>query len=98
MLVHIWIRLLKGLPEPDNYFYLQRHTLLSQSGVHYVVLGNGLHPQQDHDKRGEEVDMKQSSTGKGRCRRKQTYLLTILTMDECHTFRKKIKLTKIVAI
>lgn len=41
------------------YFYLQRHTLFVQSGVHYVVLGNGLHPQQDHDKRRQEVDMKQ---------------------------------------
>lgn len=46
------------------YFYLQRHTLFVQSGVHYVVLGNGLHPQQDHDKRGQEVDMKQSPIGK----------------------------------
>lgn len=64
--VYIWIRHLKDCQEPDNYFYLQRHTLLSQSGVHYVVLSNGLHPQQDHDKRGQEVDMKQSPIGKGR--------------------------------
>lgn len=41
--------------------YLQRHTLLPKSGIQYVVLGNGLHPQQDHDERGEEVDIKQSS-------------------------------------
>lgn len=44
------------------YLYLQRHTLFSQSGVHYVILGNRLHPQQDHNERGQEVDMKQSPT------------------------------------
>lgn len=55
----IWINHFKrDWCEPDNY--LQRHTLLSQSGVHYVVLGNGFHPQQDHNKRGQEVDIKQS--------------------------------------
>lgn len=43
---------IKGLSQPDNYFNSQRHTLLSKSGVHYVVLGNRLHPQQDHYKRG----------------------------------------------
>lgn len=53
---------------PFMYVYLQRHTLLFQSGVHYVVLGNGLHPQQYHDKRRQEVDMKQSPIEKGRWR------------------------------
>lgn len=38
---------------------LQRHTLPVQSGVHYVVLGNRLHPQEDHNERRQEVDMKQ---------------------------------------
>lgn len=38
---------------------LQRHTLPVQSGVHYVVLGNGLHPQEHHNERRQEVDMKQ---------------------------------------
>lgn len=43
-----------------NYYYLQRHAFLSQSGVHYVVLGDWLHPQQDHEERRQEVDMKKS--------------------------------------
>lgn len=38
---------------------LQRHALPVQSGVHYVVLGNGLHPQEDHNEWRQKVDMQQ---------------------------------------
>lgn len=47
---------------------LQRHTLPVQSGVHYVVLGNGLHPQEDHNERRQKVDMKQDPIEEKRCR------------------------------
>lgn len=43
--------------------HVQRHALFVQSGVHDVVLGDWLHPQQDHDKGGQEVDMEQSPAG-----------------------------------
>jgi hypothetical protein len=46
--------------DKQNKVNLQRHTLLPQGRIQEVVLGYRLHPQQYHNKRGKEVDMKQS--------------------------------------
>lgn len=45
---------------------LQRHTFFPQCGIHYIILGYGLHPQQYHYKWGQEVDMQQRSVRQDR--------------------------------